>query len=49
MGTSNYSDEFKLEAVKQLRVRGQPNFQTGFGLGWVKSGEGPVPLEQVIA
>jgi transposase-like protein len=50
MGTSNYSDEFKRDAVQQIRVRGYPVREVFRRLGvsshslykWIKQFGGPV-------
>lgn len=51
MGTSNYSDEFKRDAVQQIRVRGYPVREVSLHLGvsahslykWMKLFAEPAP------
>jgi transposase len=51
MGTSNYSDEFKRDAVQQIRVRGYPVREVSQRLGvsshslykWMRLFEEPAP------
>jgi transposase len=52
MGTSNYSDEFKRDAVQQIRVRGYPVREVSRRLGvsshslykWMKLFAEPAPI-----
>lgn len=56
MGTSNYSDEFKRDAVHQITVRGYPVREVSRRLGvsthslykWMKLFGGPSPTKPVM-
>ena len=58
MGTSNYSDEFKRDAVQQIRVRGYPVREVSRRLGvsshslslykWMKLFAEPAPVGPVV-